>query len=149
MPRMVHLRLLGAYEQCFQDGRNPTDGVIAALLKVRRETINRWRRRKPGLRRWLQEQLGATAESLKPLVDRRVAQLAITGSVDHAKLFYQFVAKVGVPLDEDAPGVPAGQLPPVVMNFLIPRPEMPALPSLAAPSTAVPLTIDVPTVTLR
>jgi hypothetical protein len=71
--------------------------VIAKRLSVRRETISRWRRRNPDLRRWLHENIGTRAEELRSFVDRRVTQLAISGSVDHAKLYYQFVAKVGDP----------------------------------------------------
>ena len=126
VPRFVHFRLLTAYEGCFQDGIPPSDGVIAKRLGVRRETINRWRRRNPGLRAWLFENIGRNALELQPFVDRRVAQQAIAGSPDAQKLFYQFVAKVGMPPGDD------GDLPPaagsaITYNFLIPRPQTPVI----------------------
>jgi hypothetical protein len=99
----VHIRFLEAYELAFQDGINPTDAVIAKRLIVRRETITRWRRLNAPLRQWLWEHIGAKAEELRPFVDRRVDQLAMSGSPDHTKLYYQFVAKVGRPFDDDPP----------------------------------------------
>lgn len=127
VPKPVHWRLLSAYEACFQDGVPPTDGVIAKRLNVRRETINRWRRRNGRLRAWLYEQIGRHAAELKPFVDRRVAQQAMAGSPEHQKLFYQFVAKVGLPPDEGSDEPPAGSF---TMNFLVPRPEMPVIPGV-------------------
>ncbi len=159
MPKPVHFRLLAAYEECFQEGLNPTDTVIAQKLtrgdrRVHRETVNRWRRQNLALRLWLFEQLGRTAAELRPLVDRRVTALAIRGSADHTKLFYQFVAKVGTPFG-DAPGVqPGGGTGTYILNLLVPRPELPPieqagerrLPLIPRP----PMTIELdPTMTTR
>jgi hypothetical protein len=136
-PKYVHLRLLEAYELAFQDGINPTDAVIAKRLNVRRETITRWRRRNAGLRTWLGDQIGARAGELRPFVDRRVTQLAISGSSEHMRLFYQFVAKVGRPFDDDspAPGVAA-----CIVNLLCPRPEEYAAAFNQPPASATPMT---------
>lgn len=151
-PKPVHFRLLEAYELAFQDGANPTDAVIAKRLNVRRETITRWRRRNPELRRWLYEHIGRRAEELRPLVDRRVTQLAISGSVDHAKLFYQFVAKVGDPERDPAVRTP----PAFTMNFLIPRPDTSHLGTQCAPAAlpaaghpSVPPLSDIPFIKVR
>ena len=127
IPKPVHFRLLSAYEACFQDGVPPTDGVIAKRLQVRRETINRWRRRNPRLRTWLFEHIGQNALELKPFVDRRVAQQAIAGSPDAQKLFYMFVAKVGMPPGDDDDAPPAGVS--MIYNFLIPRPRRRSFPA--------------------
>ena len=129
IPKPVHLKLLSTYEACFQDGIAPTDGVIAKRLNVRRETINRWRRRNSQLRAWLFERIGQHAVELKPLVDRRVAQQAIAGSPDHQKLFYQFVAKVGLPAGDEGDGPPVAGAS-IVMNYLVPRPETPVIPGV-------------------
>ena len=133
----MHLRLLEAYELAFQDGINPTDAVIAKRLNVRRETITRWRRRNAGLRAWLGEQIGARAGELRPFVDRRVTALAVSGSPEHTKLFYQFVAKVGRSFDDDstASGVPA-----CIVNLLCPRPEEYAAAFNQPPAAATPMT---------
>jgi len=153
-PKPVHWRLLAAYEACFQDGHNPSDGVIAKKLDVRRETINRWRRRNPKLREWLYRQIGQTAVSLRPLVDRRVMQLALLGSPDSIKLYYQYVAKVEPaggrgPFGRDETEGDGGPLPPgsVVMNFLVPRPDYPAL--ARAPVQAPTATVDAPVIQVR
>lgn len=156
IPRPVHFRLLSAYEQAFQEGKNPSDGVIAALLSVRRETVNRWRRRNPRLRVWLYDSIGRHSVDMRPMVDRRVAQLAIQGSAEHMKLFYQFVAKVGVPRD-DAPGTdPMGDQDDArcVINILVPHPELPMggrLPQLPGPSSmsVIPPLEDIPVVPVR
>jgi hypothetical protein len=124
-PKPVHFRLLEAYEVAFQDGKNPSDAVIASMLRVRRETITRWRRRNYALRRWVYQQIGVRAEELRPLVDRRVTALAISGSPEHIKLFYQFVAKVGTPSDGEATAATCG----FTLNLLIPRPPDPLPPT--------------------
>jgi hypothetical protein len=126
-PRPVHLRLAYAYESCFQDGVSPTDGVIAKRLNVRRETVNRWRRLNPPLWAWLRAQVSHTIEELRPFVDRRIAQLALQGSPEHAKLYYQFIAKLEIPMGDGVPSAPI-----VHMNFLIPRPEPVVLSTLTA-----------------
>jgi hypothetical protein len=155
-PKHVHQRLLDAYESALQDGLNPSDSVIAKKLGVRRETVNRWRRRKPGLRQWLYDQIGQHAVDLKPLVDRRVTHLALSGSPDHTKLYYQFVAKIGLAPEENAFGQGA-----FTLNLLIPRPPnpLPATPlTSVAPAPAgkdggliprPPSPPDIPTVVLR
>ena len=61
---------------------NPTDGAIAKKLGVRRETVNRRRRWKPGLQAWLYDQMGRRALGLKPIVDRRVPHLALRGRIE-------------------------------------------------------------------
>lgn len=144
IPKPVHFRLLSAYEGCFQDGIPPSDGVIAKRLGVCRETINRWRRRNPRLRAWLFEQIGRYAAELKPFVDRRVAQQAIAGSPDAQKLFYTFVAKVGMPPGEDGDAPPVGTA--FTMNFLIPRPETPVIPGVTVREVAPQIPDNIPTV---
>jgi hypothetical protein len=143
-PKHVHFRLLDAYEQTFQEGINPTDAVIAKRLGVRRETISRWRRRNARLRAWLYEALGERASELRAFVDRRVTQLAISGSPDHMKLFYQFVAKVGLPVAAGEELSSDSQVPSnagVIINVLTPRPEMyaPQFNQLPGPPTQGPM----------
>ncbi len=141
----MHFRLLDAYEWSLQEGVNPTDAAIAKKVGVQRETITRWRRGNPQLWNWVYENIGEAAVALKPLVDRRVAELAKSGSAEHQKLFYQFVAKVSPP--EEADVVPGGVQ--VVQNFLVPRPEMPqGQPSTPALLPAIDLS-KIPTVTVR
>lgn len=141
-PRPVHLRLLTAFEAALQDGVNPSDTVIAKKLGVRRETINRWRRLNVELWRWVYEHIGQRAIDLKPLVDRRVYQLAMSGSPEHTKLYYQYVAKMELPYPDDLTG---GRII-VHNNFLIPRPDysQPAIPP--APVAKV---SSIPTVSIR
>lgn len=152
----MHFRLLSAYEQAFQEGKNPSDGVIAALLSVRRETVNRWRRRNPRLRVWLYDSIGRHSVDMRPMVDRRVTQLAMNGSPEHMKLYYQFVAKVGVPREGgalvDPMGDPDGGA--CVINILVPHPELPMggrLPQLPGPSSmsVIPPLEDIPVVPVR
>jgi hypothetical protein len=135
-PKAVHFRLLDAYEECLQDGVKPTDGVIAKKVGVQRETINRWRRQNSALRNWIFEQIGHYAAERRPFVDRRIAHLAESGSVEHAKLFYQFVAKVGSPLGDDGGD---GRIV-VNHNYLIPRPDYSqvAIPGPVVSSTPAP-----------
>ena len=148
-PQPVHVRLLTAYEQAFQEGKNPHDGVIAEKLGVRRETICRWRRRNPKLRRWLYDMIGRDAEDRRPFVDRRVTHLAEAGSVDHAKLYYQFVAKVGIPGgDGGGDGALTGIV--VTNNFLVPRPDYDgALAAQQTPAPALPPASKIPVVYVR
>jgi hypothetical protein len=142
-PKPVHFKLLDAYESAYQEGKSPTDTVIGAKMGVRRETICRWRRRSPKMVAWIYECIGKIAEQRKAFVDRRVTHLAESGSVDHAKLFYQFVAKVGVPLGDGGPN--DGKII-VQNNFLIPRPDysQPAIPAQAS----APVVSSIPTVSV-
>ena len=140
-PRFVHLRLAEAYEAAFQDGQNPSDPVIAKKLGVRRETICRWRRRNPEMFDWVLERVQRHAERLRPFVDRRVTHLAIQGDHDMAKLFYQFVARVGTPAGEgDGATAPGG----FTMNFLVPAPPIPQIvQEQAAKRLPPPMVFDV------
>lgn len=158
MVKPAHLRLMEAYEQCLQEGKNPTDAVIAAKLSVRRETVTRWRRRRPDLWTWVYGRLGEFALQMRPVVDRRVTALAIQGSAEHTKLYYQFVAKVGTPLDDELPGGRGAA--PVQVNILVPHPQLPnggrlpALPGVtaipaAAPPVSRPVPHAIPTVSVR
>lgn len=149
-PKALHFRLLDAYEECLQDGVKPTDGVIAKKVGVQRETINRWRRQNSALREWIFERIGHHAAERRPFVDRRVAHLAEAGSVEHAKLFYQFVAKIGPPPDSD------GGDPRIIVqnNFLVPRPDYaPAAPPVALPAASRESTVSparkVPVIAVR
>ena len=117
---------------------------------MRRETINRWRRQNAGLRAWLFEQIGRNALELKPFVDRRVAQQAIAGSPDAQKLFYMFVAKVGMSPGDDHDVMPAGAS--ITYNFLIPRPATPVIPGVTVrefDSKGRELPADIPTIAVR
>lgn len=140
-PSPVHYRIADAYEACFQEGVNPTDNAIAKKLSVRRETVNRWRRLRPDLWAWVCDRVGGFAESLRPMVDRRVTHLAIQGSPDHTKLYYQFVAKVGIAGGDAVPA--AGSF---ILNLLVPCPEVPTLPAGLIPRPAA---ATIPTVALR
>lgn len=147
-PRPVHLRLLAAFEAALQDGVNPSDTVIAKKLGVTRETINRWRGRSTQVWRWVHDHTGRRALELKPLVDRRVTELAISGSPEHTKLYYQFVAKMDVPFG-DEPG--AGRIV-VNNNFLVPRPDYAAaagLPPAQTPAAAAATRPAIPRVSVR
>ena len=136
-PRPVHLRLLAAFEGALQDGVNPTDTVIAKKLGVSRETVNRWRRRSTDLWHWVHEHIGQRALKLKPIVDRRVTELAISGSPEHTKLYYQYVAKVGSPYgDPDAP-VRDDRIV-VNHNYLVPRPDYSQLPAVGPVVSSTP-----------
>ena len=153
IPRPVHFRLLDAYESAFQEGRNPTDSVIAGILKVRRETVNRWRRRNPRLRAWLHQRIRQRAEDMRPYVDRRVTHLALSGSVEHTKLFYQYIAKVGAP-HEDGEDSPEDSRYVTHVNILVPCPEVPnggRMPVFGPQPavTGMPDLKDIPTVSVR
>lgn len=138
----LHFRLLEAYRQVLEEKGCPTDAVIAQRLDVRRETVCRWRRRHPPLWQWVRDQIGEAAAKAKACVDFRVSALAQSGSPEHIKLFYQFVAKVA-PEDE----APAATVAPII-NLLIPRPDMPTFP--AQSTVALPaIPANVPRVNVR
>jgi len=147
-PRPVHLRLLAAFEAALQDGVNPSDTVIAKRLGVTRETINRWRGRSTQVWRWVHDHIGRRALELKPLVDRRVTELAISGSPEHTKLYYQFVAKMDVPFPDE---LGAGRIV-VNNNFLVPRPDYAAaagLPPAQTPAAAAAAQPSIPVLRVR
>lgn len=142
------------------------DAVIAKKLGVRRESICRWRRRNPALCRWLATTIGGAALEARPFVDRRVTYLALQGSVEHTKLFYQYVAKPGegdsasvkpfqinvlAPAPEPLP-VPSATpaLPPAIQGSLDARPERPALAAAAKPALRpMRLPVEIPTLRLN
>lgn len=147
----LHHRLYLAFESCFQEGIAPTDAVIAKKIGVRRESVCRFRARRPDVMEWIYEKVGNGALLLRPLVDRRVAQLAISGSVEHAKLFYEFVAKLGNPVDDERPAPPTS----FTLNLLVPRPPgtvgvmQTAAPGATPLPAGAPLLADIPTVKVR
>jgi len=148
-PLPVHFRLLYAIESSFQDGLVVSDAVIAKRMggKTSRETICRWRRRNPRLMAWIREQLAGTVLERKPFVDRRVTHLAEQGSVEHTKLYYAYVEKLGA-LPDDGAGAPGSG---VTINVLVPHPHLPNGGTLPAPArTAAPATVTtIPMVTVR
>jgi hypothetical protein len=103
--------------------------VIAKKLGVRRETVCRWRRRNPALRQWLANEIRAEVAQAKPFVDMRVTVQAMRGNPESQKIFYQYVERVGELFPEGEPG-PSGAQPSMILNFLVPRPEMPTIPGV-------------------
>ena len=93
------------------------------------------------------------AVDLRPLVDRRVTHLALSGSPDHTKLYYQFVAKIVLAPEENASGEGG-----FTLNLLIPRPESTMVPTgTYLPTqagervmrTQTPARAEIPTVAVR
>lgn len=146
-PKPVHLRLRAAYEEALEERGIPSDAVIAKKLGVRRETICRWRRRNGALRQWLATSIGGDALEMRPFVDRRVTHLALQGSPEHIKLYYQFVVKFGMPIG-DAGDVAAAGIQ-VIQNYLVPRPEMPVIGAPKGMPTPLQLPADIPTIKVR
>jgi hypothetical protein len=128
-PEPVHYRLRNAYVAAIEEQGSISDGVIAKRLNVRRETVCRWRRRNPALRQWLANEIRAEVAQARPFVDMRVTVQAMRGSPEHQKLFYQYVERVGQVFPEGEPG-PSGAGPSMILNLLVPRPEIPTIPGV-------------------
>ena len=117
-------------------------------LGVTRETINRWRGRSTQVWRWVHDHTGRRALELKPLVDRRVTELAISGSPEHTKLGPPVRREDGRAV-RDEPG--AGRIV-VNNNFLVPRPDYAAaagLPPAQTPAAAPATRPAIPRVSVR
>lgn len=93
-PESCHHRYLLAYVQALEDTGNVSDRAIAAKLNLAHETISRWRRRNPGFRAWVSQQLEAMAGEDGPAILKRCAVLALRGSAKHMELHMKATGRI-------------------------------------------------------
>lgn len=119
-------------------GKPTTQANIAAELRVKRQAVWCFLKRHPGVWDFVNEQIERSNAQFAGLVLRRHAFIGMQGSVPSAELYLK--AQGGHFSRAMAVGdiVPGAGGTPITMNFLIPRPEYPALPtSTAIPASAV------------
>jgi hypothetical protein len=93
-PEPCHHRYLLAYVQALEDTGNVSDRAIAGKLNVAHETISRWRRRSPGFRVWVSQQLEAMAGEDGSAILKRCAVLALRGSAKHMELHMKATGRI-------------------------------------------------------
>lgn len=93
VPDARALRLLDAYLEAIGEGGRITNVVLAAKMRppMKPDALQKWRTRNPQVDVWLRERIDATLAPDKPLVLRRLLELALRGSAEHAKLLGQFM----------------------------------------------------------
>lgn len=150
--RPFYHRIIRAHISLVDQGKPPTFANIAREIGRSRQAVWEVFQRHPDLREWIESRMDREARQLTGSVVRRVGMLAIQGSDKHAEIYLRFCAG-GYRL-ADPESVPAGQgLAPgsVVLNLLVPVPEMPKLAgaALTAAAAITPLEPRIPVVEVR
>lgn len=79
-----------------------SDLALAKKMHIRRENVYKMRRRYPLLQQWIAETIVAANADLIGPVLRKMALVALRGSVDHARVFLQASGKLGPDADPGA-----------------------------------------------
>jgi hypothetical protein len=116
---------LRAYLRCLEDGKPPTSVNLSRELGVSRQNVHQMLGRHPDLLAWINAAVDRENAHLTASVVRRVANLAMAGSPQHAEIFFRHAsgayARQGTIGDPPGGGtVPAGIS--FTINNLIPRP---------------------------
>lgn len=144
-----------AYLRCLEDGKPPSSVNLARELGVTRQNVHQMLGRHPDLLAWINAAIERENAHFTASVVRRVANLAMAGSPQHAEIFFRHAA--GAYSRQGAMGDPAGGgiTGPGGLNFtinnLIPRPPTLAEEALAAGRVveALPARISPPVLEVR
>lgn len=162
--RPSYLRMERAFYDCLDKGLAPTITNRARALNIRKQSVLQFDRRHQDFLEWLAQGWEADNGKLWGVIERRMAMIALQGSVQHADQYCKMRAggyTKAAPNDE--PVAPRNNQ--VVVNILVPRPQLPnggrmpapwAAPALPMPEPPNPSTPaaplnprDIPTVSIR
>jgi hypothetical protein len=120
---------LRAAIRLIETGKAPTQVNLAKELRVSKQAVWKFQRRYPDLMPWIDEQLRAVNQNYFGLVQRRLALLAMQGSVAHAEAYFKSVHGVYAREENQVSDARAGNG--YTINLLVPRPELPVIPGVA------------------
>ena len=104
-------RLFDAYLAVLGEGGRVTNAALGARMvpPMKESAMRMYRTRHPEADSWVREQIHATIAQDRPLVLRRLLELALRGSAEHARLLAQICGWFA-PTDRGGdPNVPGGQ----------------------------------------
>lgn len=141
----AHIRLIEA-------GLPPTQVNLAKELGIKKQSVWGFQRRHPEIMAWIDEQLAVHTGHYFTSVQRRMAFMAMQGSVQAAEAYFKSIAGAYAPraggfFGDNDPGDNPALLVQPQQIYLIPRPPTPQLAAPPAPA-ASPLP-DIPTVAVR
>jgi hypothetical protein len=94
-PQPCHWRYLDAVVEALETDGNVSNRAIARRMGVRHETITRWTRQHPDIRAWVGQRLETVSNDRHAHIVNRCVNLALRGSIDHAKLYFQVTGRLG------------------------------------------------------
>ena len=152
--RPVHLRYFRAKTELIDSGKPPTYVNLARSIGISTVALWKFRRRYPWVEPWSDAVLIEQARLLFGAIMRRMGLTALQGggSPQHADQYCKMWAGF---YDRSLPGnesdAPAGAVPSMVYNFLIPRPETPVIPGVTVREfdQGRQLPADIPTIAVR
>jgi len=114
-PTLADHQMFHAYVSLLAEGKGVTHTALAKQLKVTRPAVSLRFMRRPGLQRWIGEQLRASMDQLWGPVVHRIGAIALQkGSVIHAELYGKML---GLLKDSGTPVTP-GAAPTVTVNVV-------------------------------
>jgi hypothetical protein len=135
--RPSYHRYLRAHVSLVEQGKGPTLVNLAKELGISGTAVWKFQKRHPDVLAWIGAFIAKGHEHYTALVVRRVGNLAIQGSAQHADIFLKFQSgayvRAGAPGDPDAP-LSDGRIV-VTHNYLIPRPDYAQIPVAVVSST--------------
>jgi hypothetical protein len=148
-----HWRYLRGKLECLENGQTPTTVNLAKRLGISRIAIWKLTRRYPWLDAWCDEVLRESNANYWGAVERRMALVALQGSVPHADQYCKMRANTYAKPVEGPGGTSINHG--FVINNLIPRPEPVAMPTevkrlrLPPPDSVPVVDVAVPVVHVR
>lgn len=127
VPAWFH-RYLRVQTELLEEAAPVTFQAIAKRMGIDRVSLWRLRRRHPGCDAWVSQQLAEETAHLVGPVLRKMAMLALRGSVQHAELFLKYMAAAHG-LDGHEAGAVHVHTGPAIINIAVPRPGDPPVSS--------------------
>jgi hypothetical protein len=122
-PRPSHFAYLRAYAEAL-DERGPINmAAIARRMGITPQAFWAMRRRCEGLDAWVAQQLGRKNEHYAEPILRKMAVLALSGSVAHAEVYFKVMGRMSG--DGATTNVNVQNAGPKIINIAVPRPGDP------------------------